>query len=485
MMETNTKSPAPAASKEEIGNALMMAAVNCSHAIDDDKVVLRRDTDKPGGSLRQLRERLVGAAPELVAAANESARNQRMFMAACEALGAINEKLGLDPDDGGADPIIEAIDQLQADLAAARQPEGEPLHDNLRDQIGQAINDAIAAGAPRADYCDSREVDRLADAVLVILPPLRTKDDATQLTTSATSLVELREHLHGAVQAGELIVLAPEAAGALVLAMSTGAPAGGAAPGCAKCGDVLPAGTYCKGIGFPLNPAAMATPPASAQAAGDAQALVDKIADMFSIGSEARKNHGTILVNLKNTMHFADLLHAVEREFFMVPAERDEDYPDEDPGQVCLVNSWGATTEQYLGQFRDALAQRAQAVAPAQVEQEPVAWLEAEASARPRPPRHFRQKQHALQHAHLLREAHGCQSCLAALHPPTSSAASRTGGGARVDGCCQVGSGRRPRSLDEFAALAFPVSGARAASRSSYASDPRHPRHPVHASSGR
>ena len=45
-------------------------------------------------------------------------------------------------------------------------------HDNLRDQIGQALNDAIASGAPQADYCDSREVDRLADAVMPLVEHL-------------------------------------------------------------------------------------------------------------------------------------------------------------------------------------------------------------------------------------------------------------------------------------------------------------------------
>lgn len=48
-------------------------------------------------------------------------------------------------------------------------------HDNLRDQIGQALNDAIASGG-EADYCDSREIDRLADAVLAVLPPSRDAD---------------------------------------------------------------------------------------------------------------------------------------------------------------------------------------------------------------------------------------------------------------------------------------------------------------------
>lgn len=44
---------------------------------------------------------------------------QRMFLAACEALGAISEALDLDPDDGGAEPILDAIEELRE-----RLPEG-------------------------------------------------------------------------------------------------------------------------------------------------------------------------------------------------------------------------------------------------------------------------------------------------------------------------------------------------------------------------
>lgn len=43
---------------------------------------------------------------------------ERRFMMACEDLGSINEKLGLDPDDGGAEPIIAAIEELQAAATA-------------------------------------------------------------------------------------------------------------------------------------------------------------------------------------------------------------------------------------------------------------------------------------------------------------------------------------------------------------------------------
>lgn len=51
---------------------------------------------------------------EHLLAVNKAASMERMFMAACEALGLINEALGLDPDDGGAEPILEAIAELKA-----------------------------------------------------------------------------------------------------------------------------------------------------------------------------------------------------------------------------------------------------------------------------------------------------------------------------------------------------------------------------------
>lgn len=47
-------------------------------------------------------------------------RANRLFAAACSDLGLINEHLGLDSEDGGADPIIDAIDEIKATLELAR-----------------------------------------------------------------------------------------------------------------------------------------------------------------------------------------------------------------------------------------------------------------------------------------------------------------------------------------------------------------------------
>ena len=63
----------------------------------------------------------------------------------------------------------------------------------------------------------------------------------------------------------------------------------------------------------------------------------------------------TLMANLKNMKSFADKLDAIEREFFMVEGDQDDDYPNEEPEPVCLVSKFGTTTEQYIEQFREAL----------------------------------------------------------------------------------------------------------------------------------
>jgi hypothetical protein len=55
------------------------------------------------------------ATPQAYAAPSELASMTRMFHAACADLGAINEALGLDPDDGGAAPILDAIAELKSE----------------------------------------------------------------------------------------------------------------------------------------------------------------------------------------------------------------------------------------------------------------------------------------------------------------------------------------------------------------------------------
>ena len=55
----------------------------------------------------------------------ELAQYKRMFESACSALGAIGDALGCDPEEGGAEPILDAIAELKATRPAP--PVQEPV----------------------------------------------------------------------------------------------------------------------------------------------------------------------------------------------------------------------------------------------------------------------------------------------------------------------------------------------------------------------
>lgn len=82
--------------------------------------------------------------------------------------------------------------------------------------------------------------------------------------------------------------------------------------------------------------------------------ILDKVCDLLCIGENARRE-SVVLSNIQNIERFADYLRAIEQEFFMVPGDPDEDYPYDEPEDVCLVNSWGSSKEDYIEQFRSAL----------------------------------------------------------------------------------------------------------------------------------
>ncbi len=86
------------------------------------------------------------------------------------------------------------------------------------------------------------------------------------------------------------------------------------------------------------------------------------ICDLFMIGANVR-DHATIMANIQNIYRHCNMLHAIEAEFFMVPGEPSDEPEDEglEPDEVCLLNCWGLTVEQYVEQFREALAVVAQA----------------------------------------------------------------------------------------------------------------------------
>lgn len=87
------------------------------------------------------------------------------------------------------------------------------------------------------------------------------------------------------------------------------------------------------------------------------QQIVDGVGEAFGTGGNAR-TYGVLTTCAQNTRDFTDKLHAIEHEFFMIPGEPDEEFPDEDPDPVCELNSWGTNKEEYVAQFRAALMRK-------------------------------------------------------------------------------------------------------------------------------
>ncbi|VVE50057.1 DUF551 domain-containing protein [Pandoraea terrigena] len=88
------------------------------------------------------------SAPPQIGANDELAKMTRMFGAAYADLGLINEALDLDPDDGGAEPILEAIAELKAQVpqwipVSEQLPEPE-IDVLVRKQWGEAVYHDVA-----------------------------------------------------------------------------------------------------------------------------------------------------------------------------------------------------------------------------------------------------------------------------------------------------------------------------------------------------
>lgn len=104
---------------------MLLCAINCAHAIDDEKIVLRRDPSKPGNALNQLHQRLDVA------------------------LLAQFELAGRTP----AQATPEQAAQVQADVRSAAQA---------------VLDDALDEARSRAHPCDQNN----DDAVARLLPPV-------------------------------------------------------------------------------------------------------------------------------------------------------------------------------------------------------------------------------------------------------------------------------------------------------------------------
>lgn len=102
---------------------------------------------------------------------------QRMFEASCIALAKVAAALGCDPQDGGAEPILTAIDEIRADLEGNQSA---MLH--LRSEVKALRRDAeryrwlrkqdnddysfSVVKNPHFDVFDVNELDRSIDAAM-------------------------------------------------------------------------------------------------------------------------------------------------------------------------------------------------------------------------------------------------------------------------------------------------------------------------------
>lgn len=106
------------------------------------------------------------------------------------------------------------------------------------------------------------------------------------------------------------------------------------------------------------NPTNKAVVPGVAPA--DAENALGAVYD--AMGVSRSQPLGVLLTCIANTKKFSDLLSSVESKFFMVPGST-EDLDEEDraigvePDDVCLLNRFGSTKEQYLIDFERALKQ--------------------------------------------------------------------------------------------------------------------------------
>ena len=81
--------------------------------------------------------------------------------------------------------------------------------------------------------------------------------------------------------------------------------------------------------------------------------MFDRIRELFGVGASCE--HHVTLTCATHCKDFADKLHAIEREYFMTEGAIDEEFPDSHPEQVCMVNSWGDSTDEYVKHFGEAL----------------------------------------------------------------------------------------------------------------------------------
>lgn len=93
--------------------------VESTTAIYGAPISLERIVSATGDEYKDLYVQISWQACQKFSPDTELAAMTRMFQASCDALGAIDEELEIDPDiSGGAEPIIDAIKELKARIPA-------------------------------------------------------------------------------------------------------------------------------------------------------------------------------------------------------------------------------------------------------------------------------------------------------------------------------------------------------------------------------
>ncbi len=100
----------------------------------------------------------------------ELAQYKRMFEAACSALGAIGDALGVDPEEGGAEPILAAIEEIKT--AQSKQKPAVYKCPRCATSMDVDLNakpvDTVNTSQERVDETAKRKHERWPDAPDVI-----------------------------------------------------------------------------------------------------------------------------------------------------------------------------------------------------------------------------------------------------------------------------------------------------------------------------
>ncbi len=136
-----------------------------------------------------------GAPVSPTTAPSDAAKFERLFMAACDDLAAVSDMLGLDSDiEGGAAPIIEAIESLRASAPMPSRFDLEAI-DRAMQHMGDELNTSDSAEAEDENITlpGFEAIARLLEAAEATTVRIPTSADEAQLMANL-GLAFLKDH---------------------------------------------------------------------------------------------------------------------------------------------------------------------------------------------------------------------------------------------------------------------------------------------------